>query len=700
MEFNTLPNPMDRTYYALPQGYLGEFEQTNYKDIEKSIGMHEIGQSVAEGQRFGNFIQTAQNAIKAGAGKLELSTGMGGGQESVGSEAYGEEAREALREISKVNQTDFVSVHTPVQVANMSGYNAQERGFSDEHRRMGMEEVKKAIDFASDINGGAVVVHTGEYQRDISDQPWAKNRDGSFKFLNYDEEPGRAVLYMVDDRTGKLITEVRKSMVVHEPRFNQKYDSEQSRMRWIDKDEKFLDETKIEDLFRRVPEWDQEHTRFKTRQLAWDDFVERANTWNNIHPKENGYKWTPEEMFFRSQMETRILQARGSSLFHGRSYDKDHKAREELLKMFDYFKSIEDKIPIDEQWKIMEQQSKVQANIGFGAFMQQYGPKENKLPSEIIKEKIKDIELDMKFIHESSAAADAQAEETYETMQHVVPVEKYAKEQTSRGIAEAGIYAMERTRNNPHSEKDVFVAPENIFPEMGYGSHPEELISLVKDARKEMVKQLTQKTITDPHQRRGRDGNLIMINNPNYDPSVSESQAQKQANQHIKATLDTQHLGMWWKHFQPLPGESKQSRKERFDNWYMDQVKKLEDADIVGHIHVVDAMGGGHQHLPVGQGTLPIRKALEYLKSKGYGGTMISEAYGEDAMHGAGRILTETWKGLGTPIRGAGYRMGAPAQNWTDIQHGYFGATQNPYFIFGAYSPSNDWQLWSQVPME
>ncbi len=697
MEFNTVPNPMDRTYYALSEGYFGEFEKRNNQDIEKSIGINEIGQSVAEGQRFGTFIQTTQNAIKAGAGKLELSTGMGGGHESVGAESYGEEARQALREISKVNQVDFVSVHTPAQIGNMSGYNPQERGFSDEHRKHGMEEVKKAIDFAADVNGGAVVVHTGEFQRDMSDQPWAKNPDGTYRFLNYDEEPGRAVLYMVDNRTGKLITEVRKSMVVHEPRFKTVYDPEQRRERWIDKNGDFLNEEKIDDLFMRVPEWDDTHTRFKTRRLTWDNFIDRANEWNRYHPKPDGHKWTPEEMFFRSQMETRILQARGSSLFHGRQYDTDRKQREELLKLYDYFKSIEDKVPKEEQWKIMRNEPRIKQYIS--ALSHDAGT-EQKLPSEILKEDIKKIELDMKFIHESSASADAQAEETTETMQHVVPVEVYAKQQSRRGFAEAGIYAMERSKNSPYSKKDVFIAPENIFPEMGYGSHPEELIELVQDARQEMVKMLTSRMIDDPGQRRDNDGNLLKVPNPNYDPSISQSQAEQEAKRHIKATLDTQHLGMWWKHFQPLPGESKHHRKERFDKWYMDQVDKLEKSDIIGHIHVVDAMGAGHHHLPVGQGDLPIRQALEYLKSKGYGGTMISEAYGEDAMHGQGRILTETWKGLGTPIRGAGYRIGAPAQSWTDIQHGYFGATQNPYFIFGAYSPSNDWQLWSQVPME
>jgi len=699
MEFQTADSSR-RGYYPTLDPYFGSFEQAGRPSIESPIGVKELGMSVTEGQRFGSFVQTTQNAIKMGAGKLELSTNMGGGQESVGSESYGEDARQALREISRVNQVEFTSVHTPTQVGNMSGYNPQERGFSDEHRKMGMEEVKKAIDFASDVNGGAVVVHTAEFQRDISDQPWAKNPDGSFKFLNYDEEPGRAVLYMVDDRTGKLITEVRKSMVVHEPRFKSKYDPGQGRERWIDKEGEFLDEAITDDLFRRVPEHDKTNTRFLTRRLDWNDFIKRADEWNQWHPKENGDKWTPEAMFFRSQMETRILQARGSSLFHGREYQENDESRKELIKLLDYFKKIEKDVPVEEQWKIMEDQRKVKSHWA-GELAIVRGGTERKLPSEIIEEGLKRLELNMKFIHESSAAADAQAEETQETMDHVVPVSVYAKDQSKKSFAEAGIYAMERTHHNPLSKKDVYIAPENLFPEMGYGSHPEELIELVQDARQEMVTQLTEKYVDDPHGRRDEHGDLLLIPNPNYEGGMSKADAEKEANQHIKATLDTQHLGMWWKHFQTLPGESKDERKERFDKWYMEQIGKMEKNDIIGHIHVVDAMGGGHQHLPVGQGMLPVRKALEYLKSKGYAGTMISEAYGEEATHGQGRILTESWTGLGTPIRGVYGGGGGGAQlGWSDIDKSYFGATQNPYFIFGAYSPSNDWQLWSQVPME
>lgn len=693
-------------YYSSPStSYFGEYGKpakgNNEAAIEEPIvKASDIGFSVPEGSRFGSLVKTTTDAIRRGAGWIELSTSMGGGQESVGAEAYGKEAREALRDIARINQVRYTSVHTPANIGNMSGYNPQERGFNDEHRKIEIEEVKKAIDLASDVGAQAIVVHTGEFQRDITTAQWNKKRpDGTWEFMNYSEEPGRAVLYMVDDRTGKLITEVRKSQVVHEPKFEMKMDDNDGRMKYINKDGNYLDETKPDDLFQRVPIWNEGETKFETNRLTWEDFEKRAEDWNkhnaNKEPWRNERPYTPEEMFFRSQMETRIMQARGSSLFHGRMYQNEFEEYNKLREAYDIFKKIEDSTPIEEQWKMYRQNRAIHHFEG-GDFV----PNENLLPSEIIKRGLDQAERSLKFIRESSAAADANADETYETLLHVVPVADYAKDQTSRSYAEAGIYAMERTAKSPYANEPITIAPENIFPEMGYGSHPEELIELVQDARKMMTKMLTEKFIEDPGRRRDRHGNIIEVPNPSY-TGMTKEEAEKKAEEHIKATIDTQHLGMWWKSFTPLPGETKEQRKERFDNWYMEEVEKMRKANIIGHLHVVDGIGAGHHHLPVGQGDLPVKEAVEYLKKKGYKGTMIAEGYGEDSLFGAGRQMTETWRAFGSPIfRGEWGGAGGAPQRWTDVQHGYFRQMQSPYFIFGAYSPSNDWQLWSQVPLE
>ncbi len=737
MIFNSYQRPMDRGYtlaMPTPRPPVLEFAPLPPEELDVKaqaggpiVGIRELGQSVPEGNRFGTFIQSFQSAIRMGVGTVELATSMGGGPEPVGAEGYGVEARQELRELAKINDVAIKSIHAPSNIGNVSGYNPQERGFSDEYRKTELEEVKKAIDFAADVAGqGAIVVHTGEFPRDMGDAPWNKRDEyGNYQFTSYEEEESRNVKYLVDERTGKLITEVRKSQVVRMPEFQMRENpAHGGRREYVDKDGNFLDETNPDELFKRVPIWSDEDFHFKTERLTWDYYVNKAQEWNEYFPKteHGGGEWTPEEVFFRDQMNVRVLSARGSSLYHGREYPKLQESEQELKKALAFYQRIEKDLPPDRQWELMEKT--FQDFSGYAGYeaLHKYATARDKLPSEIIQKALEDVELQKRYIHEASASADATADESIETMHHVMPVEEYARLQTAKSYAEAGIHAMMQSLENKHAKGDLFIAPENIFPEMGFGSHPEELIELVQSGRQKMVEMLTEDYIEDPHVRRltkeeamgwnqqhpgmhRREGDIAFVPNP-YKMEISRGEAEQRAERHIKATFDTQHLGMWWKNFAAKPGETVERRKERFNKWYMDQVDKLSKAGILGHLHIVDSAGSGHHHLPAGQGGLfPVVEAVKYLKEKGYAGSMVSEGYQEE-QYAPGRILTETWRAFGNDvIRDAGLFTGgygrpfAPTQ-WNTVQHSYFGQTQSPYFIFGAYAPSNDWSLWSQVPME
>ncbi|MBI3033525.1 hypothetical protein HYY69_08685 [Candidatus Woesearchaeota archaeon] len=698
---NTFPNVYDAFGPDQAMTYF-EKDRPDLRLVESSIenpivGVRDIGQSVTEGSRFGSLLKTATDAIRRGAGWIELSTNMGGGAETVGAESYGKEAREALRDIARVNTVKFSSVHTPVNIGNMSGYNPQERGFNEEHRKIEIEEVKKAVSFAADLGAQAVVVHTGEYQRPMSEEKWAKNADGTFKFLSYEEEPGRAVLYLVDDRTGRVVADARKNQFVYEPVFKTVRDPVRNRDRWVDLHGNFIQEDKPEELFKRVAIFDPNTTSFKTKKLTWEHFEEKAAYFNKYYPRKDR-EWKPEEMFYRTQADNRILQSKGSSLYHGRFYDKESAAKEALEKSLKYYEEIEKNTSPDEAWRLYREDESLHHYAGRGRPFVQL---ERRKVTDILKDAIKDVEKSMTYIHEASASADSQAAELAETLKHVVPVEVYARKKTTQSYAEAGVYAMKKTQESKYADKPVYIAPENLFPEMGYGSHPEEIIKMVHDARKHMVHLLTSPVIEDPHEQRDTEGNIKKVPNPYYVRHMSPEMAEKKAEDHLKATIDTQHLGMWWKHFQPLPNEEVKETKKRFDKWYMEQIKKMADANIIGHLHVVDSIGAGHHHLPVGQGDLPVKEAVEYIKKhKKFKGTMVSEAWGEESMFGTGRILTETWRAFGSRLRPVNVPSNNMPFGWPGVHHAYGREMQSPYFIFGAYSPSNDWQLWSQIPME
>lgn len=641
---------------------------------EPIIPISDIGATVPEGSRFGSFLQTAQAAIRKGVGSIELSTGMGGQQEPAGAESYGKDAREALREMARANEVMFTSVHTPVQIGNLSGFNPQQGNYSDETRDYELEEVKKAIKFAADVSqGGAVVVHTGEFNRTMFDAPWNKN--GMFEA--YEEESQKAVKQLVDTRTGKLITEVRLNQIVPQAKWKRAGND------YTDANGKYVktgdytdyDGNKV-DRTARVPEFNK-NGEVIIEERKFSDFFNEAGEINREKEKAVGRPLTPEETvtpeeaFLYATTETQERIARGYALYYGMNTEEKMKSIKKMKESLKYYEELEKTVPKDQHWKLMQKMEPI-----IGGLV----PSEDKLPSQILKDAIKNNEKAIEEGREMMTGQLQSAKEQELLRKHAVSAWKYAKQKTAESYGEAGIYAMEESLNNPYANRDIFVAPENIFPEMGFGSHPDELIELVKTGRAEMARRLVK------------------------DYGYDQKKADETSKRFIKATLDTQHLGMWWKHFKQKPGESYEAKKERFDQWYLNEVERLQKEGVVGYVHLVDSMGGGHHHLPAGQGDLPVVEAVKKLKSLGFKGMINSEGHEEESRFGQGRMMVETWKAFGSPLFGrAGYFGGfggAMPQTWTEVQSSYFGRTYPPRFIFGSYAPSNDWHLWSEVPME
>ena len=282
------------------------------------------------------------------------------------------------------------------------------------------------------------------------------------------------------------------------------------------------------------------------------------------------------------------------------------------------------------------------------------------------------LEKQYKYSTEVATGHFQQAKEIDEQLNHLKTLDEFAKEKSIKTLAEAGVYAYQETQSKK-LKKPIYIAPENIFPEMGYGSHPDELAELVKEARQKMTEELTKKY------------------------SMNKKEAEKIAKQHIKATLDTQHLSMWYKYFNP-PGKkfkNEEERKKAFAEWYKQQIEKLAKEGIIGHVHLVDGFGRAHVHLPAGQGDSPVKEAIEILKKHNVPFDIVSEGYAE----GPRRQLTKVWEKFDVPasIFGSGYR---PATSWTNIDHSYFDKKGGPNYIFGAYAPSQEWKFWSELPLE
>ncbi|MBU3941488.1 MAG: sugar phosphate isomerase/epimerase, partial [Nanoarchaeota archaeon] len=196
-------SPMDRNY-----------DVKNGEPEEKILGVKDIGLAMAMGIGARNIPEIASK-IRSGAGSLEIQF-MGAGRGSAQGETpgmFGKYHRQALRELSKVSDVSLTT-HASVGIPGLAGQD-QQGNFSDEQRRMALDEVNRAIEFAADTAlGGSVVIHTGEFQRPISEEPWA---EGGKKFSGFDEEPEKAVIRVVNKNTGQVLTQIRKNEKVSRP---------------------------------------------------------------------------------------------------------------------------------------------------------------------------------------------------------------------------------------------------------------------------------------------------------------------------------------------------------------------------------------------------------------------------------------------------------------------------------------------------
>jgi hypothetical protein len=502
-------------------------------------------------------------------------------------------------------------------------------------------------------------------------------------FKGYDTEEKDSQLYVVDDRTGKFIEGIQKDKEVYEP----KYVTVGAKMKdkigqWIEvkdgsntlRHQVSADDwvtvggqvvpkfTKNADLlFERVPEWDSDNTNFKVNKITWNDFVTRAKEWNSANPSD---EVTPEILFARTEMENRVLQFKGSSLYHAQRYEQYQRQQKKLRDALELYEAYEGDLPPAEKERMKEL-------VGEHLHSSRFVRSDMKLPTEQIKEELKDIENSMRHIHESSAAADAQAKQYEDMIKHMKTAADYGLSKSADALAKVGLMAREETQrknlNNP-----LYAAPENWDQHM-YGSHPTEMRSIIETGRKKMAEQLL---------REHKVGSM--------------EQGLKEAKNHIKATLDIGHMNMWRQYFNPVDKDGKEKyttaadREKAFEQWMIKETEQLVKDGVVGHVHLTDNYGYGDEHLTPGQGNVPMKEFLKRMEKLGMKDMII-----EPGSYNITTSFTDTLSYVGSPVFGVGR-----GPRFNKVQHAHFGYNAPSFFIAGAYVPSNDWRPWSETPLE
>jgi len=650
-----------------------EGDQPRKDEWHTSLGPKELGTTTNPMQ---DQVKALVAKIREGASKVELEfpgSGKGNSQAST-PESYGKRARQDIRELTSATGIK-VSTHATFSKQGFSGLDPQ-RGFSHEAAYQNLKEMKKAIQFAAEATtGGAVVFHTGEWARPIS-ETWGKGADKKHKdvvFKGFDEEEDDATYFVVDERTGQFVSTISKNKELSRPVFKKAsqtnpekvgvYDKDKGGVieadDYLDMDGKWIDETKTERLFEKQPEWNSKQTNFKSEILNWDNIVKETDRWNKKNA--NGRKLKPEEMFIKIELENQILQAKGSSLYYGHRYEQSEYAVKKIKEALDFYRKLDDNLSEDEKWKLMRKR-------GFNNYAQEYASTDQESIVTFLERSLKEEQDMMRYIHEASASSDANAREREEMMKRIKSAEIVGLNRSTTNMARAGIYAMQQSQKHKKDLKeDIYIAPEN-WQVQQFGSHPDELIKLVQESRKKMAKELQAKY------------------------GKSEDEAKKLSANHIKSTIDIGHLNMWRQHFVAKPGESEQNRDKRFNKWAIDKTKEMIKAGIVGHLHLSDNMGFDDEHLTIGEGNTPVKEFVKAMEEAGFKDFVI-----EPGSYNPTSAMPDAWKYLGSNIYGVGSRMHAP---FGQVRQAHFGYNAPSFYIAGAYSPSNDWKLWSEVPLE
>ncbi|GIU69550.1 MAG: hypothetical protein KatS3mg002_0786 [Candidatus Woesearchaeota archaeon] len=214
--FNTeYYNTLDKGYYNLSameeakeKGIYSDFPEP--REQVTNLTALDIGSSEAD-IGGGTPLQKLQAAIRAGSAKVEFTffgSGKSGGQQHT-PESVGKLERQQIQELAKLNEVKFTTHVTPNGVMGVAGLSRE--GFEEQKRQEAIREINKAIEFAAEAStGGAVVFHTGEWQRPLT------NVKGNFKA--YIDEDRTAPVMVVDKVTGD-IRGFKRDESVFEPQF-------------------------------------------------------------------------------------------------------------------------------------------------------------------------------------------------------------------------------------------------------------------------------------------------------------------------------------------------------------------------------------------------------------------------------------------------------------------------------------------------
>ncbi|MBN2368450.1 hypothetical protein JXC34_05520 [Candidatus Woesearchaeota archaeon] len=664
-------------YYSSMDRELGQ-SSSEIKEVDRAadVGIDEWGTTT---NPFEHQTQALKARIFHGASKIEFAFfGAGKGRkEQATPGTFGRRDRMDMRELAEFNEVE-TTTHATVGVTGLSGLDMRQNMFDDRQRKEAIDEIKRAVHFASEATtGGAIVFHTGEAPRSMI----SRFKEGDVEFEMFPEEEIREMHFLADPVTKRLVGPLRENDRIVVPKIKLKngkpiYLKDENGKDVQDdllKEYDDLDKGKIP-----VYEYDDEGN-IQTEVINFKEWKQRR-----IKEYEEKLGRDPnEEEIVRDFYQKQIMLQVQYSLYFGKGqedeYRKSIENREKILKALEFYKELKEKVPEKDWWKFEREKPSIPRHYDYHGMI----PSDKQDPVEYLTGVLRDIDRHISYARELAVSGRRQAREQLEMVRRTKLAHDFAVEESAKSMGELGVYTWqmsEKAKKEGQGEggrmklkHDLYLAPENLFPET-YGSHPDELRRIVVEGRKSMAKKLMS----------------------TY--GKSEKEADEIAKTTIRATLDIGHANIWRKYFKSKEGESQESRDKRFNEWLLKKTKKLVDDGIVGHIHISDNFGFHDEHLTAGDGNAPIKDFVKQAKEAG-----LKEFIVESGSFNPLTSLPDTWMHFDSPVYGIhvpGFTpdswtdpsIGQSRAGWNNFYRSYFGRTEGPRYIVGEYAPSEEFK--------
>jgi len=595
-------------------------------------------------------VQGLSAEIRKGAAQVEITApGAGRGDQGNPTFEYIDKGKaEEMRMLAKINKVN-ITTHSSPSAWGLAGFRGQ--NFDKAQQQSSMFEIRKAIDFAADVaNGGSVVIHTGEFPRAFTSNEISK---GDNQFRAYSDEAEDTAYHLVFKKDGHIISSVRRNDFIFVPEEEMGEDGKPMYLKKAD-DTDALDDITGEKI--PVYKIDKENQAIMTRKLTFDEFKQELQRSDpSIKEDEDVAK-----AFYMRQQQARVQYQLGQARHYEGIYIDGMKDRQKMLDTYKYYEAMKKSMDPAEWAKVAPSLAQQVAHTR--------SAQDARDPLQAIELNLIDNEKTLAYGREITLSARRETRQMLEELkENVRGIKEYALDRSSNAYADLALYAYDKTRIQK-TEKPIKITMENVYPET-YGSTADELINLVKQTRERFTDRLVKER------------------------KMSQDDAKKKAEEHIQVTLDTGHMNMWRKYFQQKEGETPEGADKRFKKWYLDQIEKIAKEGMVGHLHLADNFGYDDAHLVVGQGNVPIKDVMEILTKYNFKDKIAVEGGFNQGREG----FLEVWGMMGSPMYGIN-RQFAPGFQQFHRQH--MGYAAPPNYIVGAYAPSNEWKLWSEVPFE